>query len=386
MGTIDSMKSILTQSDLDAMCEKFHIPDTVHPELPGPNDRIRNSPTEMDWFAFIHHVDPTKAEATGQVATVEAAKAARANELNILKERNSAFEEEKGALESKVAALESADSTKVAELVSLNAQVSKLTKDLSDLGLSWDELSIKASTLEVERDRLVGQVSSLEGICSGLRDEVSGYKLFKEQTKAVQDEQVRVLSEKVAGLDSELMDYLTALGKAIGRAIDKANFVSAMNALRAVDFPILAQLASQKDASIADIMGSLHLEGHAAEIPEAEQLHPSPEQLMLPNHRPEDQVVIGETSLSFSLDVVHSRVQRIRGDATSQRLSITDAIVPLIEPLSAGNLIGEASTSGVPAMTTTMSTTFIQTSSVPPISTADLVVLSAEQPTEVPSP
>ncbi|GJY33507.1 hypothetical protein Tco_0417976, partial [Tanacetum coccineum] len=124
MGTIDSIKSILTQSALDAMCEKFHIPDIVHPELPGPNDRIRNSPTgkigvyskifdfanyriplsqflidilgyfrinlsqlsvitaakishfeimcrvhgfvptvgnfQMDLFAFIHHVDPTK--------------------------------------------------------------------------------------------------------------------------------------------------------------------------------------------------------------------------------------------------------------------------------------------------------------------------------------
>ncbi|GJV62221.1 TELO2-interacting protein 1 [Tanacetum coccineum] len=45
MGTIDSMKSILTQSALDVLCEKFHIPDTVHPELPGRNDRIRNSPT-----------------------------------------------------------------------------------------------------------------------------------------------------------------------------------------------------------------------------------------------------------------------------------------------------------------------------------------------------
>nr|GEV49614.1 transposase (putative), gypsy type [Tanacetum cinerariifolium] len=40
-----SMKSVLTQSALDALSEKFHILDTVHPELPGPNDRIRNSPT-----------------------------------------------------------------------------------------------------------------------------------------------------------------------------------------------------------------------------------------------------------------------------------------------------------------------------------------------------
>ncbi|GJT50141.1 hypothetical protein Tco_0976298 [Tanacetum coccineum] len=62
MGTIDSMKSVLTQSALDALCERFHIPDVVHPELPGHNDRIHNSPVEMDLFAFINHVDPTKVQ------------------------------------------------------------------------------------------------------------------------------------------------------------------------------------------------------------------------------------------------------------------------------------------------------------------------------------
>ncbi|GKG53977.1 hypothetical protein Tco_0557500, partial [Tanacetum coccineum] len=71
---------------------------------------------------------------------------------------------------------------------------------------------------------------------------------------------------------------------------------------------------------------------------------------MLPIHRPEDQVVIGETSLSFSLDMVHSRVQRIQEDAASQHLSISEAMIPLIKPLSAKNLVGEASTSRVPAM------------------------------------
>nr|GEU55375.1 hypothetical protein [Tanacetum cinerariifolium] len=75
-----------------------------------------------------------------------------------------------------------------------------------------------------------------------------------------------------------------------------------------LDFPLLAQLESQKHASIADIMDLLHLEGLAAETLEASQLQPSHEQLMLPIHRTEDQVVIGETSLSFSLDVVHARV------------------------------------------------------------------------------
>nr|GEX03893.1 hypothetical protein [Tanacetum cinerariifolium] len=35
-GSIDDIKSTLTQSALDALCEKFYIPDTVHLELPGP--------------------------------------------------------------------------------------------------------------------------------------------------------------------------------------------------------------------------------------------------------------------------------------------------------------------------------------------------------------
>ncbi|GKG00734.1 hypothetical protein Tco_0302424, partial [Tanacetum coccineum] len=132
-------------------------------------------------------------------------------------------------------------------------------------------------------------------------------------------------------------EYLFALGEALGRAIDKgmqdglaagvdhgrairglddiaaydpsteANFIFAVNALRAVNFPLLSQLESQKDASMADIMDLFCLEGPAAETLEASQLQPSPEQLMVPIHRLEDQVIIRETSLSFSLDVAHVR-------------------------------------------------------------------------------
>ncbi|GJZ12981.1 hypothetical protein Tco_0548211 [Tanacetum coccineum] len=196
-----------------------------------------------------------------QVATVKAAKATRVNELNGFKERNSALEEEKNALEHKVVALESVDAAKVTELTSLTAQTAKLTQDLSELGLSCDELSVKAFSLKAERDRLDGQVSLQEGTCFELCDEVSGYKLFKEQIETVQDEQVKVLSDKVAELDAELLGmalhideefyphffttiagrrwilgrdlrlmvmkclqspgYLGALGRAIGPAIDK---------------------------------------------------------------------------------------------------------------------------------------------------------------------
>nr|GEW60275.1 hypothetical protein [Tanacetum cinerariifolium] len=275
------------------------------------------------------------------------------------------------------------DAAKGVELTSLIAQTAKLTRELSELGLSCDELSIKASSLEAERDGLVGQVSALNATCSEFCNEVIGYKLFKKRIESVQDEQVRILSDRVAGLDFELMGmalymdkrYLATLRGAIGRAIDKgmqdglaaeADYVFAINALHEVDFPLLAQLRAQKDASMVDIMDLLCLEGPAAETLEASQLQPSLEQLMFLIHRLEDQVVTGETSLSFSLEVAYSRIQRLMGEAASKRLSLSDALAPLVESLSVDNLIGESSTSSVPAAIA-LSTTFVKTGFVPSI-------------------
>ncbi|GKF14463.1 hypothetical protein Tco_0055925, partial [Tanacetum coccineum] len=244
------------------------------------------------------------------------AEAARVNGLDDLKERNA-------ALEGQVTALESAAVIKDTELASSNAQIAKLTHDLSNFQLSCDELSIQTASLESEKDKLTDQLSMLETTCSELSDEVSGYKLFKEQIEAAQDKQVKMLSDRVAELDSELMGMALHLDEefypwTIGRAIDKgmqdglavsidhgkgekgladvaAYNLSAEAALRVVDFPLLAQLESHKDASIADIMGLLHLEGPTVETPEASQLQPPPKQLMLPIYRLEDQVVIRET-------------------------------------------------------------------------------------------
>nr|GEX50992.1 hypothetical protein [Tanacetum cinerariifolium] len=71
----------------------------------------------------------------------------------------------------------------------------------------------------------------------------------------------------------------------------------------------------------------------------------------------------------------------IREVATSQWLSISDAMVPLIELLSAENLVCEANTSGVPTAvvaTTALSTTFVQASFVPPIPVSDNKVVDME--------
>ncbi|GJX74840.1 hypothetical protein Tco_0313435 [Tanacetum coccineum] len=103
---------------------------------------------------------------------------------------------------------------------------------------------------------------------------------------------------------------------------------------------------------------------------------------MLPIHRSEDNIVIGETSLSSSLQVVHLRVQRFRGEVKEKRLSLMDVITPLVEPLSSKSLTGEASTSVAPI--TTLSTTFASFDVVLPTSVVSDQVLDAKPHNEDP--
>ncbi|GKB55625.1 hypothetical protein Tco_0911811 [Tanacetum coccineum] len=304
--------------------------------------------------------------------------------LKDLKERNFVLEGEKDALSEKVMTLESISALKETELAYLTAQVTQLTSELSGFQLSRDELSYKVASLESERDMLANQRSSLE--CA--------FKLFKGRMEAMQDEQATVLGNMAIGcaINKGIQDDLKAgvdHGKA-GRDLSaikaydpstEDKYIDSMNALGTVDFSLLSELKPKKDLTIVDLMDSLHLEGPLAEIPGAEDLQPSPAQLMLPIHRPEKNVVLGETSLSFSLQVIHSRVQMVKGEIKEKRLSLTDVIVPLAEPLSSKSLIGEASTSVALATAepiTTLSMTFASSGVVPPLSISDYQVLDTK--------
>ncbi|GJY84830.1 hypothetical protein Tco_0498856 [Tanacetum coccineum] len=112
-----------------------------------------------------------------------------------------------------------------------------------------------------EKDGLVDQVHELETTCSGLRGQVSGYERLKEHIEEFQDSQMNIVNDKVAKLDADLLEmalhleeifyphllntiydwrwlltyglklavvkclnsqeYLSALGAAISRAIEK---------------------------------------------------------------------------------------------------------------------------------------------------------------------
>ncbi|GJR21224.1 hypothetical protein Tco_0969751 [Tanacetum coccineum] len=307
----------------------------------------------------------------GQLYVVKAADASKGNELKGLKEKNLALEEEKSVLSEKVTTLESVTAAKETKLASLSAQVAKLTSDL---------------------DSLADQRSSLE----------SAFELFKGNMEAMQDEQVTVLGIRVAELDAQILEmaahleeelypcflttisgrrwilthglklvllkclqsseYLRALGETIGCAINKGmqdglkEWIDHGKARR--DLSVIEAYDPSAKAKYVDAVNALRT-GPLAKIPGAEELQPSLEQLMLPINRAEDDVVLGETSLSFPLQV----------------------------PLSSKSLIGEASTSAIPATTetiTTLSTTFASSGIVPPFSVSDYQVSDTEPHDEDP--
>ncbi|GKA35595.1 hypothetical protein Tco_0722086 [Tanacetum coccineum] len=229
------------------------------------------------------------------------------------------------SLRSQLSVVEAADAARDVELASLSSQVANLTADLFGFRLSRNELNSKVASLESEKDCLATQKSSLE----------SALELFKEQVEKMQDKHMRALSERVAAIDSDLLEmvlqmdaefyprYLTTIA---GRshAIDKG----------------------MQDGLVAGIK-----HGTAGR---------SITNVVAFNSSTEGDYVAAINTLQ---EVAHNRLLWLRGDAAARRLSLTDSMLPLIEPLSARNLTGEASPSAdvATAVTTALSTTFAQT-------------------------
>ncbi|GKD69653.1 hypothetical protein Tco_1323743 [Tanacetum coccineum] len=126
----------------------------------------------------------------GQVFAAEATKRIHADEIKALKQRNVALENEKNSLGGKVVKLQTSVSTKDLELKDLNAAL---------------------SSLQSQNDRLVDQ------------------HLMK-RLEEFQDAQLKIVNDKVAKLDVDLLvlikclnssEYLTALRAAFSHAIEK---------------------------------------------------------------------------------------------------------------------------------------------------------------------
>ncbi|GJT58321.1 hypothetical protein Tco_0993375 [Tanacetum coccineum] len=109
------------------------------------------------------------------------------------------------------------------------------------------ELLGKVSGLESVCDELKSQVSKLEADCEGLRGEILGEAKMRAEFISIQD---------VEGLLAELEAYDSRV--AVG-------YVSAVNELENVSFPILDQLEALKDSLLELLMSSLMLEGDHGE-------------------------------------------------------------------------------------------------------------------------
>nr|GEX25311.1 hypothetical protein [Tanacetum cinerariifolium]GEZ28488.1 hypothetical protein [Tanacetum cinerariifolium] len=205
-------------------------------------------------------------------------------------------------------------------------------------------------------------------------------------------------------------EYLSTLRAAIGKAIEKgmqdglavgithglvgrvladvapynpstkADYFSALQRLQNINFSLLAELRSNKEASVDTIMNILRIKDYLTERLGLTESQPCIDQLMVPIHHSPDRVVVGATSLSFALDVYDARVRKIRENIASQRPTLRDVFTPISEPFSTEVLTGIGGTSDTvyAPITTALSVTSISASIIPPISTDDYEIAHTE--------
>ncbi|GJZ32530.1 hypothetical protein Tco_0577966 [Tanacetum coccineum] len=244
-----------------------------------------------------------------QVSAAEATEKMCTAEIDTMKQRNVALKNEKNSLDGKVAKLQSSIAAK---------------------GLEVKDLNVVVSSLRSQKDGLVDQVHALETTCSSLRDQEYLLALGAAISRAIEKGMQDGLS---AGIDHGRAGRSLADVVAYNPSTE-ADYNFALQRLREVDFSLLAELKSHKNASVDDIMNLLRLEGPLADAPGMSDLQPHVDQLMLPVHRSEDQVVLGETSF------------------------VSTTI----------------------ATTTALSTTFASASSVPPITIEDYKIVGTDGP------
>nr|GEY33356.1 (R)-mandelonitrile lyase-like [Tanacetum cinerariifolium] len=264
-------------------------------------------------FLSLKEVEAAEAiSLRSQLSVVEAMDAAKGNELKDLKEKNFALEGEKNVLSERVKALESVAASKEVELASFSSQVVNLTTDLSGLQLSRHELNSKMHDEQVcvLSDRFVAIDSYLMEMVLHMDAEFyPRYLTTIAGRRWILSRGLRLVLAKC--LSSP--EYLSAMGEAIGCAIDKGmqDGLAAGIEHGIAERSIMDVAAFNPSAESDYIVAINALQGvsPAAETSEASQLQPSLDQLMIPIHRLEDQL-----------------------------LAACLLWIPLVEPLSARNL------------------------------------------------
>nr|GEW91354.1 AIG1-like protein [Tanacetum cinerariifolium] len=270
------------------------------------------------------------------------------DEVNALNERNNILEKECNDLDVKVTDLEAIVVSKERELIDSTAQLT----------------SIKS-----QNDNLVDQVHELQVSSSELKEKLSNYENLTERLEEFQDAHLKVVNDKFDKLCADFVEMTLHLEE------------------RSVNFPLLAELKTNKDASIEAVMNIMRFKEHLAERLGLTELQPHADQLMVPIHHSPDKTVVGASALSLALDVSDACVRRIRENIMSHRYLFQDVFIPLAEPLSPAALTGMKGTSNaVPAtadITTALSVTLASTGTVTPLFIDDYGVIGTDDQSAV---
>ncbi|GJZ72009.1 hypothetical protein Tco_0635860 [Tanacetum coccineum] len=289
----------------------------------------------------------------------EAVEKSLQDEMNALKERNANLEKERNALDVKVTKLEASAAGKERELADLNALVTSIKSendnlvDRMALHLEENFYPHLLTTISGRRWLLTHDMELAIVKCLNLPEYPStlGTTIGKAIKKGMQDGLVAGITHGKKG--RVLMDVVAHNPSA------EVDYVSALQQLQHLNFPLLTELKSNKDASVETVMDILHLEDPVAEKLGLNELQPNVNQLMVLIHSSPDRVVIGATALSLALDVSSSR------------------------PFLAAVLMSTKGTSNIVSATinttTTLSMTFASTGLVIPIFVDDYEVIVVEE-------
>nr|GEU87441.1 hypothetical protein [Tanacetum cinerariifolium] len=237
-----------------------------------------------------------------------------------------------------------------AEAICLRAKVSKFEAIEKSLQDEVRILKDHNTTLEKEKNELDLKVSDLEASVKVHRLEISSAELQEKVTVwlltyGMKLAIVKCLTHRSISLPLERQDEL-AIGithSQEGRVLTdvaafnpsaESNYISALQELQSANFSLLADLQSNKDASLETLMDILRLDETLTDILGLEASQPHVDQLMVPVHHSPDQTVIGARALLLSLDISYSRVQRIRENIVNNGSTLHDVFVSFSEPLS----------------------------------------------------
>ncbi|GJY68792.1 hypothetical protein Tco_0471774 [Tanacetum coccineum] len=293
------------------------------------------------------------------------------DEVNVLQHNNAVLESEKNTLNDKVMELQSSPI--------------QLPRTFEAKEISSYRLYAKSKNIA-----WFDQVNVLEGACSELREQVSAYECLKEQIEEFQDEQMRVMFDKLAKLEVDLIEmalhleekfyphlltviagrrwllthglklfitkclnsseYLVALGAAINRAIEKGMQVGlAAGIEHGEQGRRLEELVAYNPSAEEDYDTTLK------ELREVEFLY-----------------------LPILKSYKDAKVERIGQNIAEHRSALTGVFAPLAKAFSVQSLTGAVNTSdtapSAAATTTALSTTFASAITIPPLSVDDYVV------------